>query len=69
MEVEITVRVVVDGIWCEQGQIYDLPPHRCKELFDAGKAAPARSKQAETATVEAAEEVVSAPRKRGRGTK
>ena len=67
MECEITVRVVVDGVWCERGQVYDLPPHRCKELFDAGKAIPARAKQPEVAIEETAEDVTETPsRKRGK---
>lgn len=69
MEVQITSRTVVDGIWREVGQIYDLPPHRCKELLDAGRAEPVRSAEPEAAVEKAAENVAKSAPKRGRRAK
>lgn len=69
MEVEITSRVVVEGVWREIGQVYDLPPHRCKELFDSHRAKPVRSAEPEAAVESAAEDVAEAAPRRGRRNK
>ena len=66
MEVQITSRTIVDGIWLEVGNVYDLPPHRCKELFDAGRAKPSRAAEPEAAVESAAEDVAESTPKRGR---